>query len=143
MTISDAGIELIKEMEGIRLSAYKDVAGYATIGIGHLIKPGEKFGKSITEEQAEDLLREDLKPVENAIRELVNVPLTQSQYDVLCSFIFNEGIGHFKASTLLEKLNRGDYDAIPTELEKWTWAGGKVCLGLVNRRAAEAELWEA
>lgn len=142
MTISEAGIVFIREQEGIRLIPYKDIAGYWTIGIGHLIKVGEHF-TVITEEEAEALLREDLKLVEKAIAELVHVALTQSQYDCLCSFIFNEGVGHFHGSTLLAKLNEGDYDAIPTELDKWIYAGGHVVADLVHRRDAEAELWAA
>ncbi|KQU84203.1 hypothetical protein ASD00_33735 [Ensifer sp. Root31] len=93
----------------------------------------------ITETRAEEILRADLATFEERVSRLVKVPLTDNQHAVLVSFDFNTGKLH--SSTLLKKLNKGDYDAVPAELMKWVNAGGKRVKGLVNRRAAEAGLW--
>lgn len=143
MQISDAGIAFVKRHEGFRSQVYNDVAGHPTIGYGHELKPGESFPDGITEAQATVLLREDLSTAEAAVNHLVTVPLNQSQFDALVDFVYNEGAGHFEASTLLVKLNEGEYADVPTELRKWVYAGGRVIPGLVARREDEAELWSA
>jgi lysozyme len=140
--INAEGLKLIKQWEGVRLTAYKDVAGIWTIGYGSTgvhVKPGLK----ISQQQAEELLRDDLDRFERAIDRLVKITLTDNQFAALVSFAFNvgEGKGGFATSTLLKKLNRGDYGAVPGELMKWVNAGGKKVQGLVNRRAAEGGLW--
>lgn len=137
--ISVSGLDHIKRFEGLRLNVYKDVAGYPTIGYGHLIKPGERY-RSITEEQAEALLRDDVRFAENAVNRAVEVPLTQSQFDALVSFVYNVGAGAFNNSTLLRKLNAEDYNGATAELERWNKAGGIVISGLTNRREAEQQL---
>lgn len=144
MNISAAGINLIKEFEGVRLKSYKCPAGVWTLGVGHTSAAGPpevKPGMTITEAEALKILRNDLKKFEASIDSMVRVPLKQNQYDALCSFIFNVGAGAFQKSTLLKKLNAGDYAAVPQELMKWTKAGGKELPGLVRRRRAEAALW--
>lgn len=157
MRISENGIAFIKRWEGLRLKPYKDVAGHWTIGYGHLIRPHEDFSAGITEAEAEELLRRDLAPVEADVNLLVRVPLTQNQFDALVSFAFNvgtdvdadeiaEGLGD---STLLKKLNAGDYVGAAEEFVRvengrtvgWVHAGGKVVEGLVNRREAEKALF--
>lgn len=141
MKISDNGIAKLMEWEGCKLNVYKDSAGLPTIGVGHLIQDGEDFCKGIGIPQAMELLRKDLKRFEFAVTDLVTVPLSQNQYDALVCFAFNIGCGAFMKSTLLKKLNAGDYEAIPEQLMRWTKAGGKQCAGLVNRRKNEIELW--
>lgn len=144
MNISAAGINLIKEYEGVRLKSYKCPAGVWTVGVGHTSAAGApevKPGMTITETEALKILRNDLKKFEASIDSMVRVPLKQNQYDALCSFIFNVGAGAFQKSTLLRKLNAGDYAAVPQELMKWTKAGGKELPGLVRRRRAEAAMW--
>lgn len=131
------------EWEGCILHVYKDSAGYPTIGVGHLICKGEDFSKGLTTEQAQDLLQKDLIRFEAVVNEKVTVPLTQNQYDALVSFAFNVGDGAFRQSTLLKRLNAGDYTAVPDQLMKWTKAGGKTCDGLITRRKNEVELWVA
>jgi lysozyme len=143
MQISDAGIELVKRYEGFRPQVYNDIAGHPTIGYGHELKPGESFPNGITEAEAEVLLRQDLAIAEAAVNQLVTVALTQSQFDALVDFVYNEGAGHFESSTLLAELNQGQYADVPTELRKWVYAGGKVVPGLVARRNEEAELWSS
>lgn len=144
MKISPAGINLIKEFEGVRLKAYKCPAGVYTIGVGHSSAagpPAVKAGMEITNAQAMKILAQDLVQFEDGVEAAVKMPLTQNQFDALVSFTFNVGLGAFQKSTLLKKLNAGQYDAVPAELMKWTKAGGKELPGLVRRRRAEAALW--
>jgi lysozyme len=144
-TINDETVELVKRWEGLRLQAYKDIAGVWTIGYGHTtgVRPGDK----ITEETAETYLRQDLATASKAVADLVKVPLADNQFGALSSFVFNLGRGNFEGSTLLKKLNARQYDAVPEELMKWVKArnpktGKKEdSPGLVNRRAAEVGLW--
>lgn len=140
MQISKTGIDLIKQFEGVRLKAYKCPAGVWTIGVGST-QPPVKPGMEITNAQAMARLSKDLAQFEDAINNSVKVDLTQNQFDALVSFAFNVGIGAFQKSTLLKKLNAGQYDAVPGELMKWTKGGGKELPGLVRRRRAEAALW--
>lgn len=138
--INAEGLAHLKRWEGLRLSAYKDVAGIWTIGYGST-GPHVKPGMKITEAQAEKLLRDDLDRFEKAVERLVKVPLTDNQFAALVSFAFNVGTGAFEKSTLLKRLNAGDYDAVPGQLMRWVNAGGRKVQGLVNRRAAEGGLW--
>lgn len=139
MKTSQAGIELIKKFEGLRLSAYLDSVDVPTIGVGHT--RGVKMGDVITEEQAEKLLRDDLADAEEAIRQFVAVPLTQGQYDSLVSWTFNLGRGALLGSTLLKKLNKGLYEQAANEMLRWVHAGGKLLPGLVKRRQAEKRMF--
>ena len=134
------GIALIKKFEGCGLKAYSDCVGVPTIGYGST-GPHVKLGQSITRAQAELLLKLDLLRFEAAIARLVTVPLNQNQTDALISFAFNVGIGALEKSTLLRKLNDGDYNSVPSQLQRWNKAGGKVLPGLVRRRLAEGELF--
>ena len=142
MKLSDKGLALIVQLEGMKLKVYKDIAGLDTIGVGHLIKKGEDFHKGLTKEQAIDLLAKDVALFESAVQG-VQVPLTQQQFDTLVCFAFNVGTGAFRGSTLLRKLNAGEYTAVPTELLKWCKAGGKTSNGLLNRRNQEINLWNS
>lgn len=144
--INAAGLALIKQWEGLRLTAYLCPASKWTIGYGSTgshVKPN----LTITKQEADQLLIADLDRFERAVDTLVRVKLTDNQFAALVSFAFNigEGKGGFATSTLLRKLNRGDYASVPGELAKWVHAtvkGKKVRVeGLVNRRAAEAGLW--
>ena len=144
MKISKDGLNLIKEFEGMKLTAYKCPAGIWTIGVGHTSAAGPpevKPGMTITAQDALAILNNDLDQYEDAVNRLVKVPLTQSQFDALVSFVYNVGVGAFQKSTLLKKLNAGQYDAVPAELMKWTKGGGKELPGLVRRRRAECALW--
>lgn len=138
MKTGPRGLALIKQWEGLRLTAYKDAVGIWTIGYGSTgshVKPGLR----LTEAEAEALLRKDLARFEKRVNDLVKVPLSQEQFDALVSFDFNTGKLH--ASTLLKRLNQGEYAAVPSELKRWSKAGGKTLAGLVRRREAEASLW--
>jgi len=144
MHVNDEGFMLIKRWEGLRLKAYKDVGGILTIGYGHTSaagKPAVYEGMVITEEEADQILWNDLQIFEQAVNKNVRVPLNPNQFSALVSFVYNVGEGAFRKSTLLKKLNNGEYDAVPAELAKWNKVGKKTVPGLVNRRAAEAGLW--
>ncbi len=134
------GLNLIKEFEGLRLKAYRDPVGVLTIGYGHTgsdVKPG----MVISQQRAEQLLKNDTGWAQKAVRESVKVPLTQGQFDALTSFTFNLGAGALRSSTLVKKLNTGDYAGAQKEFGRWVHAGGQVLAGLVRRRAAEAKLF--
>lgn len=137
--ISEDGLRLIKRWEGLRLEAYNCPAGVLTIGYGHTrnVEPGQRISGT----EADRLLRSDISIYETAVSDMVGVPLSDNQFAALVSWAFN--IGHVAArrSTLIRKLNSGDYDAVPAELMRWNRIKGKVVSGLTNRRAAEAGLW--
>lgn len=138
-TINEEGLKLIKEFEGLRLEAYLDVVGIPTIGYGST--HGVKLGDKITEEEAESLLKEDLKIYEDVVERLVKVPLTDNQFSALVSFTYNLGQGNLASSTLLKLLNKGEYTQAADQFLRWNKAGGKVYKGLTRRREAERELF--
>ena len=139
MKTSQRGIYLIKRFEGVRLHAYKCPAGVPTIGYGHTV--GVRMGQSITLAQAEQLLRDDLPIYEVGVLSFVKQPLTQGQFDALVSFAFNLGVGALGKSTLMRRLNAGDYAGAAGEFGKWVNAGGIRLRGLVLRREAERALF--
>jgi len=143
MKLSDAGIALIKEMEGLRLDAYPDPATGGdpwTIGYGHT-GPDVRQGLMITAETAEELLRLDCAKFEDCVTDAVEVELAQHQFDALVSFAFNLGCGALMASTLLKLLNAGNFAAAEAQFTRWNRAAGKVMGGLTRRRLAEAEMF--
>jgi lysozyme len=141
LSLSDDGLGLIQHFESLRLSAYPDSAGVWTIGWGHTgnVQPGD----TVTRAEADALLRSDVAWAETAVRNAVDVPLTQGQFDALVSFTFNVGAGAFENSTLLERLNAGDTTGAQDQFGRWIYAGGEVLPGLVRRRAAEADAFAA
>lgn len=139
MKLSEHGLNLIKHMEGLRLQAYQCSAGVWTVGYGHTADV--RSGDVIDEAQAVLFLLEDIAESENAVTCLVKVPLKQNQFDALVSFVFNLGIGNFAASTLLRKLNAGDYTGAADEFLRWVHAGGNFLPGLARRREAERSLF--
>lgn len=141
--VSRRMINYIKGFEGLSLKPYLDAAGKPTIGYGHLIKSHEHFDDPISLYRAEKLLIEDIKVAEKCIDLHVKVKLTQNQRDALVSFIYNIGCGAFSHSTLLKKLNAGNYWEASEEFSKWTRAGGRILAGLVTRRAKEATIFRS
>lgn len=138
------GLDLVKHFEGFRGAAYEDMVGVPTIGYGHTNRAGTvrfNMGDTWTQEYATEVLDEDLKKYWDAIDAQVTVPLNQCQHSVLTSWAYNVGPGATGRSTLVRKLNAGQYDAVPAQLMRWDMAGGKKVRGLTRRRAAEAELW--
>ncbi|MAQ19395.1 MAG: lysozyme [Sandaracinus sp.] len=130
--------ELIKKWEELRLKAYLPTPNDEwTIGWGHTA--GVQPGDVITREQAQIFFERDVAWAEEAVNSLVRVGLTQHQFDALVSLVFNIGTTQFQSSTLLRKLNAGDYDGAANEFPRWKYQEGKVLRGLVRRRAEEME----
>ncbi|MDE2019685.1 MAG: lysozyme [Patescibacteria group bacterium] len=142
MRTSPNGIQFIKDREGFSPQAYWDVSQYS-IGYGHKIHGGDGLTPRsvITENQATQLLYTDLAQVENVIKKLVTVALSQGQFDALSDFVYNLGAGNFQSSTLLQKLNAGDYAGAAEEFKRWIYAGGKPSVNLISRRTAEANIF--
>ena len=138
--LSQAGIDAIAGREGFSATPYRDATGYS-IGFGHFILPGENF-TSITRSEGLALLAQDTAKADAAVKRLVNVPLTSNQHDALVSFVYNAGINAFAGSTLLRKLNVGDYSGAANQFAVWdkshTPSGSFVTnLALEARRASE------
>ena len=137
----------VKQWEGFRKDAYPDPGSRDgtpwTIGYGQTRIHGRSVrkGDTITEPEASAWLVSELARVAGVVDSLVKVPLNDNQFGALVSFTYNVGDEAFRRSTLLKKLNAGNYEAVPAELAKWKFNDGKVMQGLVNRRAAEAGLW--
>lgn len=151
--ISEALLNLLKDEEGYSEKPYKDSAGLLTIGIGHLLtkqelstgmvgNPPVPWKSGVSHETALQLWEQDASHAETAVRE-VAVPLTPNQHDALVSFVFNVGATAFRHSTLLRVLNHGGYTAVPAQLARWIYAGGKLVEGLANRRRKEIALWSS
>jgi len=164
--INQAGLDLIKSFEGIldgdpktvNLDPYVDPVGIYTIGWGHAIVWGNNFlrtstpnakaiakqlyPKGLTMQEAEDLLRADIRAHSIPVEALIKVPVTDNQFAALVSFAFNLGVNNLRNSTLLKKVNARDFDGAALEFAKWNKAGGKVLKGLVRRREAEATLFK-
>jgi len=157
MQMSSYGLQHLMQSEGFINYVYDDGAGNATIGVGHLLTQDELYSgkialsggsivdirkETISDDDVRAILADDVQSTERCVNQLVAVPLTQSQFDALVSFTFNVGCGALSRSTLLELLNRADYNSVPDQLRRWTQAKGKQLQGLVNRREREAELWQ-
>lgn len=146
-TVNAETLALIKQWEGFYPQAYPDpgsrdgtpwTVGYGTTKIGGV--PVKK-GQTISEAEAGRLLSIELTRVAAQVERLVKVPLFDNQFGALVSFTYNVGDDAFANSTLLKRLNAGDYESVPAQLARWNKNDGKVMTGLVNRRAAEAGLW--
>ncbi|HAV2174444.1 TPA: lysozyme [Enterobacter cloacae] len=144
MQTSEKGIAVIKQFEGCKLTAYQDSVGVWTIGYGWTQPVDGKpirAGMTIKQETAERLLKTGLVSFESDVSRLVKVGLTQGQFDALVSFTYNLGARSLSTSTLLRKLNAGDYAGAADEFLRWNKAGGKVLNGLTRRREAERALF--
>lgn len=143
MQISPNGISKLKSEEGEKLTGYKDSRGIPTIGVGHTGTVDGKpvaVGMVITKEKSTELLLSDLKWVEKSISDNVKVPLSQNQYDALCSLIFNIGASAFSGSTVLRKLNAKDYSGAADAFLMWKKAGKDLNI-LLPRRQRERALF--
>jgi len=162
MNISNNGIEILKKLEGSVIRAgkhviYDDATGApiatnvslprgATIGYGHLIKPGEDFTAGIDENRATELLRHDIACAERTVRENITVPITQNQFDALVIFAYNIGAKNFAGSTVVKYINNPNFHsaAYPTLKSAWcAWnkSGGHIMPGLIHRRESELKLF--
>ena len=141
MNISSNGLALIEISEGCEklinglYFPYKDGAGLWTVGIGHLIKPGEnQFNAGLTHDQCLDLLQKDVAWAETCVNKLGWV-LTQNQFDALVDFCYNEGVSN------LHILTSHGYNNIPDHILLYDEAAGEVEAGLLIRRKKELALW--
>ncbi len=123
MQLSTNGFNVIKNFEGLSLSAYRDEAGVWTIGYGSTryhdgitVKPGDKLGSEV---QADALFRNTMGQYQNAVNRYVKVPLSQNQFDALVSFTYNVGVGGLEESTLLIKLNEKNYIEAAAHFLAW------------------------
>ena len=161
--VNQATLDLVQQYEGIpdgnsatqNIDPYLDPVGIWTIGWGHAITFQGRFLKGeadraqvlalypqgITMAQAQSLLQSDLMNAGRDVSSVVSVALNDNQFGALTSFTFNLGIGNLKSSTLLKKLNQGDYQGAADEFGRWVMADGKPFPGLVKRRAAERALF--
>jgi len=138
---SAAGYELTRRFEGLRLTAYQDIGGVWTIGYGHT-GPEVVGGMTITEAEAELLLGHDVARAAACVESEVAVALSQGQFDALVDFVFNLGCGALRGSTLLRRVNAGEFALAAAEFSRWVYAGGAVVPGLLTRRLGERELFE-
>jgi lysozyme len=142
LSYSDQGLALTQRCEGLCLKAYQDSVGVWTVGYGHTgsdVHPG----LVITAEQASALLQKDVADAVAAVNKLVSVPLKQHQFDALVDFVFNLGSQRLATSTLLRKLNAGDFAGAAEQFLVWVRAGNEVLPGLVTRRKAERAMFLA
>ena len=128
--------------EGTEPRVYLDPVGIPTVCTGHTATVSKKdVGRTFSEEVCADLLQQDLRVSEAAVKRLVKQPITQAQYDALVSFTFNVGAGNLSRSTLLRRLNAGQCMAAAREFNRWVYAGGVKLAGLVRRRHEESILF--
>src|SRR5688572_30280352 len=145
MTPSAEVSEFIKAWEGCRLETYLDAAGFPTVGFGHCFQPHEPQPERITQWQADVYFCRDLADHALAVDDMVEVDISQHEFDALVSFCFNLGQTALKRSSLLRKVNERRYADAAHEFERWVYAGQppKKIAGLVKRRAAECAMFES
>ena len=156
MITGEQGIKLIKHFEGCHYKPYLCPANLWTIGYGHVLYPEQAKLKLLdrkkyelkkqdnrewSQEEVDDLLKQDLQRFERGVLRYITVPLKQNEFDALVSFSFNLGLGTLQRSSIRSKLNRGDKEGAIETLLKYCRAGGKILKGLQRRRAAEADLF--
>ncbi len=142
--ISENGYALIRDFEGFENKAYKDTGGVWTIGYGTIKYPdgrSVKQGDTCTRAQAEQWLKSDCRWVDACLDKYVKANINQNQFDALASFVYNIGENQFRSSTLLAKLNAGDYRVAAANFDRWIYDNGKIITGLVTRRAREKALF--
>ena len=140
MQLSKIGIELLKHFEGCELKAYQDSVGVWTIGYGHT--KGIYEGLEITQGEAEKMLVDELPEYEGYITDKVVPMLQQHEFDALVCWVYNLGPTNLSSSTMLKKLNAGEFKEVPFQMKRWDKAGGQPLLGLTRRRNAEALLFK-
>ena len=156
MKVSDKCISMIRHHEGVRFRAYRCPAKLWTIGVGHVLYPvqgalpldqrqnvelARQDDRTFSEEEVNGILHSDLVRFERGVTTLCPISLTQGQFDSLCSFSFNCGLGTLQRSTLRQKLLRGETEDAAQELLKYCMGGGKILKGLQNRRIDERSLF--
>lgn len=128
-------------LEGRRHYAYQDVAGVWTVCDGHTGKDIVR-GRYYSDSDCDTLLKADLLRVSKQVDPLIKVPTTEPQRAAIYSFVYNVGVGNFRESTMLVKINQGDYKGACGELQRWVYAGGQKWKGLITRREIEKQVCE-
>jgi lysozyme len=142
--INQAGIDLIKQWEGCKLKAYKDVAGIWTVGYGLTSRAGFiEVGPEtvLTQEEADWYLEQVVNDFASKIKPMITAPINENQFAAFVSLSYNIGVGAFKKSSALRRFNAGQTMEVPAAMRMWKKAGGKVVQGLINRREAEVKLF--
>ena len=145
MSVNKATLDLIKQYEGCKLTAYQDMVGVWTIGYGTTamadvgIVPAK--GMTITQERAEDLLRQGVDKFATTVDAMITTSVNANEFGACVSLAYNIGPTAFAKSTVLRELNAGNYDKAAAAFRMWNKAGGEVIKGLVNRREAEIKLF--
>ena len=144
MKASDRCKAHLREYEGNELAPYQDGGDVWTIGVGHtrIAEELHVVGLTLTQPQVDKLFAWDLLGYEEAVTRAVKVTLKQHQFDALVAFAFNVGVRAFEKSSLLRKLNAGDYAGASAEFGKWVYDNGKAIKGLTRRREAERRMFE-
>ena len=156
MKVSQRCKEMIKHHEGVRFKPYRCPAKLWTVGVGHVLYPDQgrlpldqrdafplkaEDNRTFSKAEVDGILSADLQRFEAGITKLFPVVLAQGQFDALCSFAFNLGLGGVQRSTLRQKVLRGEIEAAADEFLKFTRGGGKILPGLVKRRQDERSLF--
>ena len=156
MKVSQRCKEMIKHHEGVRFKPYRCPAKLWTVGVGHVLYPDQgrlpldqrdafplkaEDNRTFSKAEVDGILSADLQRFEAGITKLFPVVLAQGQFDALCSFAFNLGLGGVQRSTLRQKVLRGEVEAAADEFLKFTRGGGKILPGLVKRRNDERALF--
>jgi lysozyme len=146
MQVSDNCLKIIREFEGFKSKPYLCPAGVPTIGYGSTRYANGTAVKltdpSITEGQADEIMQATLGQYEDAVNRYVTASINQNQFDALVDFAYNAGAQNLRTSTLLKRLNQGDYAGAAAQFDVWVNGGGKKLPGLVRRRASERTLFE-
>ena len=135
MQISEQGVLLIKTSEGFAAHVYDD-NGKPAIGYGHDLLEGESYPDGITQDEATVLLLADVSKLEAWLNTNIPADCTQGQFDALCDFGYNLGLGSLKTM-----LGHG-WDQVPQQIPRWNNVNKQPSAGLTARRAAEVALWE-
>lgn len=146
MKTNNSGLQIIKDCEGLKLKSYLCPSDVWTIGYGTTVYPNGvkvKLNEFCTAELASNFLAFDVTKTESFITKKVKVDLTENQFSALVSLVYNIGSGNFSKSTLLKKLNAGDYEEASEQFLVWRKSRGKVLRGLEIRRAKEKELFDS
>lgn len=123
MRMSDKGRAMLMQREGVRLKAYKDSVGVWTIGVGHTSAAGAPNvvpGLTISASECDQIFARDLVQYEDAVNTACKRPLTQNQFDACVSFCFNIGTGGFAGSTVVKRINAGDFDGAAEAFMMWS-----------------------
>lgn len=144
--ISPEGLQYLTAREGgLRLDVHDDGFGFPTVGVGHLVldEDGLEIGDLISEDRAMDFLQIDTEEACEAVERYVSIDLSLNQFDALAIFCYNIGVGAFKRSTLVRRLNIGDDPdtVVREELPRWNKVSGRFVRGIANRRIDTVQMF--